>query len=174
MGHLPQGAPTSPVLANLAMRRFDAEVEDIAQANGLIYTRYADDLTFSTADPDFGRGRAEFLIRHVYSVMGQVGLSPNIAKTRLCPPGARKFVLGLLVDGNAPRLSRQFKSNLRQHLYYLLHPKIGPMEHANRRKFAAIGGLHNHLAGLVAFAKQIEPKFGGQCSQLLDEIAWPY
>src|SRR6266567_161634 len=95
MGHLPQGAPTSPMLANLAVRDFDKEVSQIADENGLVYTRYADDLTLSTHDRAFSRVRIGAVIRGIYSAMIEVGLSPNTAKTHVLPPGAKKIVLGL-------------------------------------------------------------------------------
>src|SRR3954447_3110891 len=66
MGHLPQGAPTSPMLANLAMRDFDRVVAKTADEHGLIYTRYADDLTLSTQDSTFTRDRCKAAIGKVY------------------------------------------------------------------------------------------------------------
>ena len=48
LGYLPQGAPTSPKLSNLALRGFDQKIRIIAGQHGLTYSRYADDLTLST------------------------------------------------------------------------------------------------------------------------------
>lgn len=173
MGHLPQGAPTSPMLANLAMRDFDRVVTRIADEHGLIYTRYADDLTLSTQDPAYTRERCKTAIGKVYAAMGEFGLSPNAAKTQIVTPGARKIVLGLLVDGSKPKLPRSFKSAMRQHLYYLLHPEIGPVEHARNRGFSSVVGMRNHLFGLASFAAQIEPTYGANCLSELKKAEWP-
>lgn len=173
MGHLPQGAPTSPMLANLAMHSADQELTSWANKHGLIYTRYADDLIFSTADKSFDRDKAAAVIRGVYRIVGRFGLSPNVAKTQVIPPRARKIVLGLLVDGKEPRLTREFKAGLRMHLHYLQHPSFGPARHAKIRGFAAVAGLRNHLLGLVAYATQIEPAYGSKVASELATVTWP-
>ena len=173
MGHLPQGAPTSPMLANLAMREFDRRVTEIADENGLIFTRYADDLTFSTQTSAYSRERCKKAIGQVYAVMGEFGLSPNATKTRILTPGARKIVLGLLVDGERPKLPRDFKSTMRQHLYYLLHPNVGPVEHARNRGFSSVVGMKNHLFGLASFAAQIDKAYGDDCLSKLKKAPWP-
>jgi len=173
LGHLPQGAPTSPMLANLAMRAFDAEASQIARRHGMIYTRYADDLTFSTTDAAFSGARCSRVIGEVYGLMGEVGLSPNVTKTRVTPPGSRKIVLGLLVDGDQPRLTRDFRALMRQHLYYLQKPDVGPVRHAKSRGFASVGGLRNHLRGLATFARQIDKVYGEACLRAMDDVPWP-
>jgi RNA-directed DNA polymerase len=172
MGHLPQGAPTSPMLANMAMLRADKELALLAQKHGLIYPRYADD-TFSTSDKLFHRESAAEVIRGVYTIIGRFGLSPNATKTHVVPPRGRKVVLGLLVDQNIPRLTRTFKAALRMHLHYLEHPDVGPAKHAQKRGFTAVAGLRNHLLGLAAFAAQIEPAYGAQVGRRLASVSWP-
>lgn len=171
MGHLPQGSPTSPKLANLALNIFDSEVGTIASRYGVAYTRYADDLAFSTSDRTFGRRHVQPIISEVYAAMRRGGLSPNTSKAHVSPPGARKIVLGLLVDGEVPRLPRDFKSKMRQHLYYL--QLYGPAEHARRRKFAAVAGLRHHIEGLIAFARDIDPTYAGWCKKELESVSWP-
>jgi RNA-directed DNA polymerase len=173
LGHLPQGAPTSPMLSNLALVAFDQEAAALAQRQGLVYSRYADDLSLSTTERAFTRERAARVIGEIYRLMGGYGLSPNRTKTKVIPPGARKTVLGLLVDGDKPRLSREFRSMVRQHLYYLTHPAVGPAKHAQRRGFASVYGLKNHVIGLVRFSHSIDPSFATDCKQKLSGVEWP-
>ena len=173
LGHLPQGAPSSPMLANLAMLKFDAQMTELANQSGLVYSRYADDITLSTDRKDFSRGEALLVLKQVYGLMGRSGLSPNTAKTKIIPPGARKIILGLLVDGSMPKLPREFKNNLRQHLYYLLDPRIGPRGHARARGFAAVEGLKNYVGGLIAFAYDVEPEFGRRTFERFNQVPWP-
>lgn len=173
MGHLPQGAPTSPMLANLAVKGFDEAVTGIAQSHGMIYTRYADDITISTKREDFDRNLCARIIGEVFEEMGKIGLSPNISKTRVIPPGGRKIVLGLIVNGKTPALPRDFKLRMRQHLYYLQKPEGGPVVHAQARGFASILGMKEHLYGLAAYAKQIEPPYGQSLVAELNKVSWP-
>lgn len=173
MGHLPQGAPTSPMLANLAMVAFDEQLCALAARHGLTNTRYADDIALSTRRQDFNRDMAAKLIGQVYALMGKHGLSPNSTKTRVVPPGGRKVLLGLLVDDEVPRLTRAFKSALRMHLYFIRHPEVGPAAHAARRGFAAVAGLRNHIEGLLSFARQIEPEYAKARNEELAAVHWP-
>jgi hypothetical protein len=172
-GHLPQGAPTSPMLANLVMVDADVALSKIAHAHGLTYTRYADDLTFSTLRNDFNRQEAADVVKHVYRTLGRFGLEPNLAKTQIVPPRARKVVLGLLADLNEPRLTREFKSKMRQHLYYLERADVGPLKHAERRGFSAIAGMKNYLFGLAAYASQVESTYGANLVRRLSAVSWP-
>lgn len=172
MGTLPQGAPTSPMLANLAVRDLDEVLSNIAERFGLRYSRYADDLTFSSTAKAFGRPRAKDVIGHVYKALIDRGLSPNRTKTTVASPGSRKVVLGLLVDGASPRLSREFRSRLRKHLHHVTDPKQGPLQHAKKRKFASVEGLRQHLLGLIAFAGQIDPAYADRCRTELRKVNW--
>ncbi|MCP3042185.1 MULTISPECIES: reverse transcriptase family protein [Xanthomonas] len=170
-GYLPQGAPTSPMLSNLVMRSFDQKLRDLASESQFYYTRYADDITLSTTEPS-SRATCLALMRKVYQLLHDEGLSPNAAKVQIVPPGAKKIVLGLLVNGDTPRLTREFRLRLRHHLYYLEKPN-GPVEHAAKRDFASVSGLRHHLFGLAAYASQIEPAYGAQIQQRLRSIPWP-
>ena len=174
IGHLPQGAPTSPMLSNLAMIGFDKAMAKIANDSGLIYTRYADDLCLSSADKNFSRKDASKIIGQTSAQMGKHGLSPNFTKTKVAPPGSRKTVLGLLVNGPEPRLSREFRARLRQHIHYLTHSDFGPAVHARNRKFASVEGMRNHIEGLIAYAHDIDVSFALQCRKDLKDVHWPF
>lgn len=172
-GHLPQGAPTSPMLANLVCRALDERLSLIAESFDVRYTRYADDMTFSSLDSAFGRARAKDLISKTYEQLAIQSLEPNKAKTSVTPPGARKVVLGLLVEEGTPRLTREFKELLRQHLHYLLHADFGVVRHAGSRGFSSITGLRNHLQGLLAFAGQVEPAYAAREREKFLRVQWP-
>jgi RNA-directed DNA polymerase len=157
IGHLPQGAPTSPMLANLIARELDAALCGVADQNDLIYTRYSDDLCFSSASSGFKRSDAVRLVLIVYSATLDHGFAPHTAKTTIIPPGARKIVLGLLVDRDQPRLTRQFRTRLTEHIRCV--NKFGLLNHVAARKFDSTWGFIRHIEGLLAFAESVEPNF---------------
>lgn len=169
LGFLPQGAPSSPMLSNLVMRDIDKALYALALAAGLTYTRYSDDITFSTP-ADFDRARAKQLITRVRRVLAADGFEINTGKTRVVPPGGRKLVLGLLVDGPKPVLTRAFRDMLRLHLHYLA--KVGPEAHAARRGFDTVSGLHRHVLGLINFAKSVDESYAAKARAQFDDAAW--
>lgn len=105
--------------------------------------------------------------------MKKTGLSPNRTKTQIVPPGSRKIVLGLLVDRENPRLSREFRYLMRQHLYFLKKSSVGPAKHAKAKGFDSVGGFKNHVFGLATYARQIDKDYGEKCLRALESIDWP-
>ena len=170
-GYLPQGAPTSPMLSNLAMRELDEILMRIGLKYGLYYTRYSDDMTFSTRSKTFSRSSAKELIGEVRESMMTAGLRLNGGKTTIVPPGSRKVVLGLLVDGTEPALPREFRSHLRQHLHYL--EKFGPVAHAQTRNFDTVSGMRRHIRGLIDFANMVDGPYARQLLDRFERITWP-
>jgi len=110
---LPQGACTSPDLANALAVMLDRRLAGLAQARGWRYTRYADDLVFSTAD------KAELVHRFVYEVARicvDEGFVVNTGKTRIMRSPNRQLVTGLLIDGDV-RLTRKDLRRIRAFLH---------------------------------------------------------
>ncbi len=103
---LPQGACTSPTITNLLCRRLDARLSGIAQTLGFVYSRYADDLVFSSDD---GNADVNKLIGLTRRVVADEKLVVNDEKTAVMRPHARQVVTGLVVnaqDADGPRVSR--------------------------------------------------------------------
>lgn len=170
IGHLPQGAPTSPKLANAIVRDLDMEIAEIAEKHGLIFTRYADDITFSTASNNFNRKEAMKIINTIYSILPKYGLRPNPQKVSIIPPGGRKIVLGLLVDCSHVKLPKSFRSKLECHLYFA---GKDPNGHAQKRGFNSVLGMKAYLYGLLSYAKQIDPEYVEQLFKKYAAPAWP-
>jgi RNA-directed DNA polymerase len=170
-GMLPQGAPTSPMLANLAMVETDTILSAYAEARGFRYSRYADDLAFSS-DRDRTITEMHALQRSVCRILNDAGFRANLRKTVIRGPGTRRIVLGLLVDGPTPRLSRAFKDNIRLHLYYLTSEDHGPAKHALARK-TGVSSVYHHVRGLIAWATQVEPAFGREALEQFRLAKWP-
>ncbi|HCA5286690.1 TPA: RNA-directed DNA polymerase [Acinetobacter nosocomialis] len=154
LGVLPQGAPTSPMLSNLVAKNLDASLRKLASTYGLTYTRYADDLTFSTPiDLPSNLSIGELQRKIVHEIRKQ-GFKENNKKTVVLGPGSRKIVLGLLVDTNEPRLSKAMLKRIDR----LVHAssKFGIIEVAKHEGFDSPIGFFNHVSGLISFVKHID------------------
>lgn len=165
-GYLPQGAPTSPMLSNLVCRGLDSDLAAMADALGLTVTRYSDDLTFSAPAAGLDRTRVAVLIGEVRATLLRHGFRLHEKKTSISPPGSRKLVLGLLVDRDRPRLSRDMRSRIADHVRGI--EKFGLTAHAKARSFDAISGMVAHIEGLLRFAAHIDPNFTQHLSERLE------
>ena len=111
---LPQGACTSPALTNLLCRRLDARLTGLAAAFGFTYTRYADDLVFSHADPGAPVGSLLGLVQTIVTTEGYV---INEEKTRIMRRQHRQAVTGVVVN-ERPGVSRQDIRRFRAFLHH--------------------------------------------------------
>lgn len=96
-GHLPQGAPTSPIITNLICQILDMRILRIAKKYKLDYTRYADDLTFSTNNRAFVESKEAF-IQELEKELTRSGFAINHKKTRLTLRDSQQTVTGLIVN----------------------------------------------------------------------------
>jgi len=115
--HLPQGAPTSPMLTNLLCRRLDARLQGMANKLGFAYTRYADDMSFST-DSDH-QNNLKALLHWVKKIVHEEGFALHPDKTRVMHAGRRQEVTGLVVNNAQPTISRQQLRRFRALLHQL-------------------------------------------------------
>ncbi len=163
-GELPQGAPTSPYLANLRCRELDSRLEEIALQYGLTYTRYADDMTFS------GDRELDFLTLLVERELVQYGFASNCVKTRIYRENDRKIVTGLLVKEDGLRIPKQFKRKLKQEIYYC--KRFGVSTHLQNTGGAAYVNFREYLYGKAYYIKMVEPREGEMYLRQLDSIPW--
>jgi RNA-directed DNA polymerase len=92
-GRLPQGAPTSPALTNLVFRSADSKLAGLCEPQRIVYTRYADDLSFSSNKPISPEFQAE-----VRAVLEAEGFRINAKKSRLLGPACQRTVVGLVIN----------------------------------------------------------------------------
>lgn len=92
-GELPIGSPTSPILSNLVFLNVDEELIKLASKLDLTYTRYADDLTFST-----NQKPSELLISNIISIITKYGYEINFKKLNLKSRNERQEVTGLVIN----------------------------------------------------------------------------
>jgi RNA-directed DNA polymerase len=112
---LPQGAPTSPVITNIVCQKLDYLLSGVAKRFGLKYSRYADDITFSSMHNVY-QPESEFL-KELQRIITEQNFHIKESKTRLQKDGYRKEVTGLLVNEKVNVQERYIKQ-LRMWLYY--------------------------------------------------------
>ncbi len=94
--HLPQGAPTSPMISNIICRSLDRRLQGLATKYGFTYTRYADDLTFSGNEE--ARRAVKKLLWGVQNIVTAEGFVLHPDKTRIMGKGRKQEVTGLVVN----------------------------------------------------------------------------
>lgn len=108
-GKLPQGACTSPMVSNLVMARIDQRITKYCQVFNIRYTRYADDLLFSSNTFDFSQKK--WFIKKIKHILSSQKLKLNYSKIKF---GVKELVLnGYVISNREVRLSRNRLSDIR-------------------------------------------------------------
>jgi RNA-directed DNA polymerase len=128
--HCVQGAPTSPGICNVLLLRLDHRLGGLVKKRGLLYTRYADDLTFSG---ELDRTAAHKFRCLVSRIVVEEGFAINAGKTRLMGRGARQTVTGVVVNQTLG-LSRQERRRLRAMAHQLSRQSPGETFEARHAK----------------------------------------
>lgn len=161
--HLPQGAPSSPVLANLCSFKLDLRLAALADDADAAYSRYADDLTFS-GDAAFARGALR-LVDSITAVVVAEGFAINSVKTRLMHGAQRQTIVGLVVN-TRPNVRRADFDRLKAVLHQCI--RDGP-ETQNRD---GVADFRAHLQGRVAHQAYVHPVRGAKLRTMFESIVW--
>ena len=121
---LPQGAPTSPIISNMICAKMDSQLRRLAQRHRCIYTRYADDISFSTSMPQFPAALARVsaytgqleIGDELQRIVENNGFTLNPMKTRLQTRYQRQEVTGLTTN-RRPNVQRKYVRQIRAMLY---------------------------------------------------------
>ncbi len=161
--HLPQGAPTSPALANICAYRMDCRLTGLAEASGAVYTRYADDLAFSGGE-GFERSAERFAIRAA-AILLEEGFQVHHRKTRIMRQGVRQYLAGVVTNEHVNVIRRDYDL-LKATLTNCVRHGPESQNREGHRDFRA------HLKGRVSFVEMVNAARGVRLRALLDRIAW--
>ncbi|MFO0918493.1 MAG: reverse transcriptase family protein [Planctomycetaceae bacterium] len=161
--HLPQGAPTSPALANLSAYGLDVRLSGLARSFGANYTRYADDLTFS-GDERFARSLKVF-IPLVAQICRQERFRLHPGKRRILRAHQRQQVTGVVVNRH-PNVRRRDFDQLKAVLTNCLRHGPAGQNREQHENFAA------HLQGRIAHVMQLNRVRGEKLANIYARIDW--
>ena len=178
---LPQGSPSSPVIANMVASELDSELARLCGELRCRYTRYTDDITISTARNEMSPGLARYpnaqgtgqviLGDRLTEVVESNGFRINHQKSRMYSHWTRQTCTGLVVNGNQPSPSRAYIRRLRSLVDHwnkhgwedaaqVLHEKETRILFDDRER------LLNHVRGRIGFVKMVRGQNDPVCQRL--------
>ena len=151
---LPQGAPTSPVLSNIVCETLDSRLSGLAKRFGLTYSRYADDMTFSSYHSVYAKD--SLFWTELHSIIEECGFRLNDNKTRLLKRGTRQEVTGITVEDRL-NVSRKWMKLLRTQVFH--YEMYGGSEETYRS-----------LMGKIAFLKMVRGSDDERACRLYNRV----
>ena len=173
-GCLPQGAPSSPVISNMICFRLDKNLMRFSKAHRLLYTRYADDITFSSFQPptalfegdrpDPGRLSPEKLSTELLSIFRNNGFDLNPEKIHYADKNSRRMVTGIKINEGL-NVDRRYVRNVRSALFKVESSGVTAAQAELAARFGRSCTIQAYIQGKISwvgFVKgQSDPVFRG-------------
>ncbi len=156
--------PTSPALANLAAFGLDNRLAGLAQASGLNYSRYADDLALSSPE-HLGRDQVARMVEFVTRVAGEEGFRVNPAKTFVRRSGQRQRLACIVVNAR-PNVERREYEVLKATVHNAVRYGPASQNRVDHPRYQA------HLLGRVSRVAQLNPARGRRLLTAFAQIDW--
>ncbi|MGE6568634.1 retron St85 family RNA-directed DNA polymerase [Shewanella vesiculosa] len=154
-GGLPQGAPTSPKLANLVSAKLDTRIHGYAGPKGMVYTRYADDLTLSSQSVQ----KLEKARHFIGTIITDEDLVINRSKTKLSGTKRQKKITGLVLSQNNVGIGREKLREIRAKIHYLFTGKSKDYSHVNGFLAFTYGVDKKSYTKLYRFIEKMKTKY---------------
>jgi RNA-directed DNA polymerase len=138
---LPQGAPTSPALSNLVFKGIDDKIMKYCNSEMVNYSRYADDLTFSSDN----KNSLQYVYKFVNNLLYANGFNVNKKKTRYLSGKGKMSITGVYINSGKPKVNNQIKKQLRAELHQYI---------INDREINL-----NRVSGYISFIRSIEDDY---------------
>jgi len=163
-GRLPMGAPTSPYLSNIVASRLDRRFANLAEKMDFKYSRYADDLAFSSTDRNFTR-----YIPFFKKIIEDEGFEVNEEKIVIARKGGRQKVTGVVVNKKVNIERKEYKR-----LRAVVHNCINGDLKEEMRKWGAtsLDEFKNTLLGHINFVRMLSPEKGERLLTSFRQISW--
>lgn len=150
-GNLPQGAVTSPYLANLVCYKMDIRIAGYCNKRDITYTRYADDLAFSCDNRD--------VLRNIYGMIKKIvedeGFMVNEKKTKFLTPKVHKEIIGVTVNDGVVKASKEMKKMVRT----MIHFEIVSGDYSSNDK----------IRGYIAYIDSIEKNYRAKVIKYIEK-----
>lgn len=165
---LPQGAPTSPMLANIIATPMDRRFEALAKKLNCNYSRYADDLTFSIKE----KGKLPSL-KLITKIINEEGFFINEEKTKYMKKGCKQYVTGLTTT-NGVNVSKKYRKEISEHIYYCRRHGVAGHLERRRKEFPKYNPInfHDWLYGHLCFIKSINETANKKMLEDFNKINW--
>jgi RNA-directed DNA polymerase len=184
---LPQGAPTSPLITNMICAKLDSQLQRLAKACKATYTRYGDDITFSTTLKEFPESLAKVVTEEgkekvilgepLLGIIVENGFQVNENKIRLQAKGNHQEVTGLTVN-QFPNVNRKFVRQVRAMLHAWAKFGLEAAEQEFQEKYATkprspsknAPGFKEILRGKIEFIGIVKGKENEIYSRFIDKF----